>query len=916
MNIPQLDGEALAAALHRDGHLQIIAAAGSGKTELVSQRVALLVAEGVPAESIVAFTFTERAAKELKHRIAARVGHIAGPVALGSLGAMFVGTIHGYCFRMLQTHLSRYETFDVVDPHQLTAFLVREATQLDIKKLDDRNRTYGSIKAFQESVDVVENELIDPNSVGGDFGDVLRSYLESLSKYRLLTFGQLTAHAVAALAEPTVAHRVHEKLRHLIVDEYQDVNPAQEELIRLLTSGGAQLCVVGDDDQAIYQWRGSKLANIVTFSDRYSAVASFRIETNRRSRPTIIDTANSFASTIPGRLPKAMRTFRNASAAQEVVVWGETSEHDEAGYITSLIDALTRQGFDFRDIAILVRSRASYPQILEQLAAFGVPVQPGGRSGLFDQPEAQVIGKVFVWLADADWRRRYEGPGEKIELETLLDEFQTTFNVDRTTRAGLREFLLRAKKLVPQENNPRDLLKFFYMVLDHLSVRSWDLSDPLQANRLGTLARFSALLADYESMRRRARPDPNTPGEQVGGMDRGRWYFLNLATHIVNYAADVYRDFEGEDGVGVDAVDLLTIHSAKGLEWPAVFVPSLTANRFPSKKTGWVQTWLLPRDQFNAARYEGSDADERRLLYVAMTRARDWLSLSHHERVGDGEGRKQQQPSPYLDGFSHLRVSPNDIEVPTTQQRSAGESDVALSFSELSQYLECGTQYRLRALIGFQPRLAPELGYGKAVHHVLRRVADWTGTHGEPPALDAIEAMIHNDFFLPAANKPQHANLKQSARKLIGDYVADHADDLKRVWEVERPFELRLDGVTVAGRADVILDREDGRAGRLAILDYKTSTEVSPEEQARHQLQLQVYAAAGHREGLEVAAGYVHDLKAGARTSVDVSEDARQVAEETVVTAAVRLRNRDFSASPETKKCRACEVRAVCSSRA
>ena len=152
-------------------------------------------------------------------------------------------------------------------------------------------------------------------------------------------------------------------------------------------------------------------------------------------------------------------------------------------------------------------------------------------------------------------------------------------------------------------------------------------------NRLGTLARFSSLLVDYESVRRRARPDPDAPGEQLGGQDRGLWYYRNLAIHIINYAQGAYEGFDGEADFVLNAVDLTTVHRAKGLEWPAVFVPSVTASRFPNTRAGETSSWLVPRDQFDAARYEGSDGDERRLFYVALTRARDWLSVSRHDRV-------------------------------------------------------------------------------------------------------------------------------------------------------------------------------------------------------------------------------------------------------------------------------------------
>lgn len=395
---PQLTGAALEAVRHRGSHVQIIAAAGSGKTEVVAQRVADLLADGVPAESIVAFTFTERAAEELSNRISHRVVDRLGVAQLDHLTPLFIGTIHSFCFRLLTQQVPRYETYDVLDDNQLTAFLSREASRLEVRQLDERNRLFASIASFLQSVDVVENELINPEEVPDPFGSVLRNYYASLDRYRLLTYGQQIVRAVEELREPALRRETHSTLCHLIVDEYQDVNPAQERLIELLVGPQTELCVVGDDQQAIYQWRGSDISNIVTFADRYPAVRTFTITTNRRSRPGLIDVANEFARSIPERIEKTMEPHRPPfqGPEPEVVVWTAASEIEEAGWIASLVLDLVEAGSHYKDIAVLVRGRAAYRRIVEQFATFGIPVQPGGRTGLFDQPEAVVLGQTIT----------------------------------------------------------------------------------------------------------------------------------------------------------------------------------------------------------------------------------------------------------------------------------------------------------------------------------------------------------------------------------------------------------------------------------------------------------------------------------------------------------------------------------------
>jgi DNA helicase-2/ATP-dependent DNA helicase PcrA len=904
MVAPRLDGDALRAVQHRGSHVQIIAAAGSGKTEVVSQRVADLLAEGVAPAGIVAFTFTEKAAAELRQRVAERAEERLGAAIVDRLGALFVGTIHAYCFRLLQTHVPIYETYDVLDDDRLTAFLAREASRLDLRRLDPRGRLFASIDRFLAAAEVVDNELLDPATLPDPFRSVLVEYTATLERYRLLTYGQQIARVVEALRDPTVRASVGADLRHLIVDEYQDVNPAQEQLIELLAGPRVELCVVGDDDQAIYQWRGSDVGNIVGFARRYPDVATFEITTNRRSRPTIVTTANRFAETITGRLDKSMGTHRAPGSGAEVVVWQADTELEEAGWVASLILDAHDAGIAYRDMAVLVRGRAAYGRLVDAFASFDIPVQPGGRTGLFAQPEATVLGQTFAWMTDVEWRGLY-GPGALITEDGLLDRYEHNFDLDGPARNRLRRFLQEWQSAIPRKDRTADLVGEFYELLAVLDVRQWDLTDSLTVNRLGTLARFSTRLADYESVRRRARTDTDVPGEQVGGQDRGDWYYKNLAIHIVNYAQGSYEGFDGEPDVELDAIELTTVHRAKGLEWPVVFIPSMTDGRFPSSRTGTVGDWLVPRDRFAAARYEGTDADERRLFYVALTRARDWVSVSRHNKVTTRSSR----PSPYYLDLVDREVDAATIAAPAAEARGANETTVEITYSELEMFLDCAMAYRMRNLLGFQPRLAPELGYGKAVHHVLRTVAEHTRATGAVPTLAEIDRLLDHSFFLPTANKPAHRQLKDAARRLVTEYTHDHPDDLYRVWETERPFELHLDGVTVSGRADVILDHEDGVPTRLAILDYKTSVK----ETEAHDLQLRVYADAGRREGLDVHGAYVHNLKAGSRSPVDVGPAAIADAEGTILGAAARLRARDFSPTPGPR-CRRCEVRTVCPS--
>lgn len=906
-SIPTLTGEAADAVAHRGSHIQIIAAAGSGKTEVVSQRVAALLAEGESPESIIAFTFTEKAAAELKERIRERVTARMGAEATDQLGRLFVGTIHAYCFRMLQTYVPKYETYTPLDSNQLTNFLYRQSRIIGISEAVSSSGTFRSLATFQRGIDVIENELVDVDSLpAGEFKSAVHKYYAALDRYQFMSFGTQIVRAVEALADPKIHSAVTAPLRHLIVDEYQDVNPAQEKLVELLGKphGPADIVVVGDDDQAIYQWRGSSVENIVTFAQRYPEVASFQLLTNRRSRPGVVEVANIFAQTIPNRIPKQMLPHRPADGPSVAFSRDSGTEHDAANEIASQIREFHAQGLPYRDIAILVRGRAAYPALMAAMERAGIPIQAGGRSGLFAQPEPQVFGATYAWIADVDWKSSQYGERETVTLKQLLDLYGSTFSLPESTKGQLEAHLEKWKVDALTSTFNESLVGDFYELMSLLGVKDWDLGDDYTRNRLGTIARFTEVLADYESVSWRARRDAAHPGEQVGGQSGGEWFYKNLAILMTNYAVSNYDDFDGEEDHFADGVALGTVHGSKGLEWPVVFLPSLVKSRFPSSMNGRSQEFPTELDgRFDRQRYEGTDADERRLFYVALTRARDAVLVSSFSLQNGG---KKRAASPY---FDEIVSAYSSAGVPTsvTSKSTDEEPDLAITYSELAAYESCPRSYLLRNELGFMPTIQAELGYGNAVHHTMRVLAERTQATGAVPTAAQVDQLLNSEFFLPYANKAGHKEMREKARKLVMRYVTDHPNDLLRTWATERPFELYLDGIVISGRADVIYDRHDGQPDRLAIVDYKTSTggKIDP-------LQLQIYAEAGRREGLDVGAAYIHDLGEETRHDVAIDPAAVKAAEAQIIATVDSLRSRKFESKPGRRKCRECDVRHIC----
>lgn len=894
----------------RGADLQVIACAGSGKTESISRRLAALVAEGAAPASIVAFTFTERAATELKERITRRVAERMGLAFRDRLGPMFVGTIHAYCFRILQDNVPQYGNYDVLDEHRHAGFLSREHRRLGLSKLKAKH--WAPIRDFMRTVDVIGNELIPASALTGTpLGECYQAYLDALDRYHFLTFGRLIACALEALERPEAYGRVHGPLRHLFVDEYQDINPAQERLIELLARPPVQLTVVGDDDQSIYQWRGSDVRNILTFRQRRPASTTVELDTNRRSRPAIVVAANAFAQSIPERLPKAMKPVREPGPSQ-IVSWSSTTDQAEATTIAETILRLSALGYWYRDIAVLYRSvRTSAAPLIDALRARNIPYTAAGRTGLFLQPEVAYLGEIYAWFVDGDWRDDRYGEFRPASLDHIVAGLCGVFG-NGAEMVDLRPYLQDWRAFVLRGHRPVNLVGDFYRLLHVLGVHQTDLSTPTGSARMGALARLSEVLGDFEHVYRRGRQvEKNGVRVFEATRDRGKDYFWALHNYLLHYARDAYEEFEGEPSVDLDAVDILTVHQAKGLEWPVVFLPSLAQGRFPSRRAGQPQEWLLPEAVFPREvrrRYEGGDAEERRLFYVALTRARDAVYLSWFERKTN-----RFQPSDYLCEIAGgIPPTRDDLPLPgpPTSEAEAELPSLDVSFSDLAAFDECGYRYRLSNVLGFQTQIAPELGYGHAVHHVLRQVAEVVRSSGQVPSPAELDCLLNDEFFVPFASPQAWETMRRAAKRLVTTYTGTYSEDLQRVWAVERPFALHLDEGVIRGRADVILDRERGRQGALAVVDYKLATDEAREQ--RYREQLRVYSMAGRGEGLEVDAAYLHDLRDGTRHAVDIGELAIAQAKAAVSSRLTDLRGSVFRPKPEEARCTNCEYHRIC----
>jgi len=378
-----------------NGFLQVIACAGSGKTDTITRRIARLIAEGESPKNMVAFTFTDKAAEEMKFRIRKHLLEMRPENP--ELGDMYVGTIHSFCFELLKNYYPKYKNYDVLDDHTRVLFLQQYGNfhEIGLDKLGPHS--YRAVSKFCFNVDVVLEEMLDAEKLPKDFKGAFLRYIDLLEGEKFLDFSGMMYQIFHLLeSDKEFLRNILSNYHYITVDEYQDINPIQEKIISLMASPECNLCVVGDDDQCIYQWRGTNVENILTFEKRYNtrSVHKENITLNFRSSKAIVNSAKKV-------IEKNTRLKKDITAWDEGVIKSEQGDiykvffsqwEDEVNWIIDKIKALRGKRYvnnkgeefslDYRDVAIFFRSvKTSAAPLINALKENDIPyiVKGGGR---------------------------------------------------------------------------------------------------------------------------------------------------------------------------------------------------------------------------------------------------------------------------------------------------------------------------------------------------------------------------------------------------------------------------------------------------------------------------------------------------------------------------------------------------------
>jgi len=927
----ELTDDQRAAATDPAKEVLCLACAGSGKSRTLAYRIARLLAEHESPEGIVAFTFTEKAAETIKRRVAQSLAKVG--ISPDVMGALYIGTIHSYCQHILGEIDAVYRQFDVLDENRLKLYLISRYGQVGLAALRPRARNnsyFDSIRQLSDVWKTLNDELLRVEDVGTHdraLGDVLVQLRDSLQRNQFIDFSLMIRNVVTALSGgDQAALSAISPLKHLMVDEYQDVSPSQENLIRLLHEHSETLFVVGDDDQAIYAWRGADVGHILSFQSRYPQATRHTLSENFRSTSAVVQVSDAFAAAElgPSRIGKNPRASANRSPRELGVMWFDTRA-EEARWVASRIEALLGtayeepdgpvRGLTPADFGILMRSTREPEQdgaprhaaFTQALAARNIHYSLEAGGGPFDRAQVSALRSTFELLRNGSPTRealRTHFNNEVLptypsadfdNLARLLTEWGRLIH---TPLGGAR------RRVYPQ--------KLVYDLLEAFGLARSPLSDEVMRD----IGLFSRMIQDVEAV----YMSVDSPGR------------FQEILNFLNNAAETGYDISTDDLLQrPDAVTISTVHKAKGLEYPVVFVVDVESQRFPGRRRqydGWLpQTVIQPA--LNRGAYQKTRDEEARLFYTAITRAERYLYVSGAANLPGG--RSVRNTSEFARRLSHAELSNNVTQLPAGlmqhhPRRRVDETVLPTSFSEIRYYLRCPMDYQFRQRHGFSPPIPDMFGFGKTVHTAVESLHQ---AHGAgPPSEQEAEQIAQRVFHLkhvPRSNDPDnnpgpYERARDKAVEIVKGYSRDYHDDFRRLRQVEARFEIAARDCVISGAIDLLLKRDDQeRILEAEVVEFK-AMEGGPDPIENEKLdwielalQVQLYAKAAQQTlGENAKTGAVHLLKDNRRVSVPITDAAVAAAMGNVEWAVQGILAGEYPMRPHPTKCLGCDFRAIC----
>ena len=980
MNIDfsHLNKEQLEAIKHEQGPLLLVAGAGTGKTSvLISRMLYLMKEKEINTEEILLLTFTDKAASEMEERALEALPY--------GYFDLWISTFHGFCERVLRDHgleIGLPVDFELIDQTRQWIFIYNNLNEFDL----DYYRPLGnSTKFIQELIkhfSRLKDEEISPedyldyahrlkdghendlNSEGikereqeisryQELAQAYAKYNQLLLDNSYLDFGDLIRYTLKLFKErPHVLRKYQEKFKQVMVDEFQDTNWAQYELVKLLVKSHQNLTVVGDDDQSIYRFRGSSIFNIMQFKDDYKQAKQIVLTKNYRSGQKILDKSYELIKhNNPNRLEKKIGVNKKLESQKpiesKVEHWHLQNEESETTFVREKIASIyqANKSVKWSDFAILVRANDAADKFVKELNRHNIPNQFVSLKGLYFKPlvlnaiayfklldnyhESSAVFKVLSFdyfaipykdiLAINKLARR-----KTWSLYEALENVDILNDLEDSSYTKIKELLSLIKKHSEMAKKESPSKIFLEYVKDFAVTKKLD--QDRDKEEFSWLNQFYKKIKEFESTDKEA-----TLRDLVN--------YLNLETEA-GESGSLFLEFDDPE-----VVKIMTVHSAKGLEFKNVFVSNLVDKRFPTiSRTDKI---TIPKDLVKENIESDKDfhvEEERRLFYVAITRAKENLYLTSAKNYG---GKLEKKPSLFLEEmnlsakerFSADYKALNELEKDLYRQEAESLSQVnkseytlpnKFSFSQLESYSKCPWQYRYAFILKVPAPEKASLSFGRSLHNTLYQfmypLLELNQAQGNLFAktkerkeevskqinLDRL-IDLYNDYWQSGGyetKKEKEDYYKKGKEALIHFYNHLEAESMPQPIMLEKSFVLKVGQDSIKGAIDRV-DRLDD--GTVEVIDYKTGR-VKDKLDAKDKRQLMIYQLALENVlNLKVSKlSYYFLDKEGHKLSFTATDKQLEKLENDLQAEIKQIKSLDFRPTPSARVCSYCDFNGIC----
>lgn len=829
-----------------NSNLQIVACAGSGKTTTMVARILnLLKQPSVNPENIVAVTYSKKAAVSLKQKIYKE--YEKENKSLKGLANMYIGTIHGYCYFLLQNYSDNYKNYELLEEVQTRLFMKRFRKEIGIydvkyhcKKGEPYSLVYPNMSnsKFQEAISAYKTFLDIAREYGVEKLDGLlqtyvKKYEQCLDDKKKFDYTSIMIKTLRLAEKGCFDNYIISTVKHLIVDEYQDVNDVQERIINYFYNKGTKICVVGDDDQTIYHWRGSNLSYIKNFQNRYKNVKREDLDINFRSSCGVTDIARQVIINNYNRLNKQMNSNNTQKyEVGDIIAYDFDSRTSEIDFIVKKIKQLygveyTKNGktfgLDYDDMVILVSSVKKIPELIKALQDNGIDFVVEGTQKLFQAEEIQIICDTF----------------------SIIFNCISEYNKDTFSRAKIKieqKLIKRWKEYSPLgendiENAIVDFCAFFaetdpyeYTIQQNLKnlFASLQLIDQQNEKVLYNWGKFTEIINDFEKIYLDMEP---------------KYKLRAFQTFLRDDAPTIYPEgWLSPNFKTIRSLRIMTYHQAKGLEFPVVFLPFLTQNaNFPPRKPGGINAWGIFHNERIQNAYENDEESFRRLFYVGITRSEKFLFMTRSPQIF-GNGKMYKKPAqPFIEAknseYAYPDMCLDKKYLISKNKKFSSDEVITLNFSLLKDLFDCPFKFEMLNVFGFHSPLNIRMGYGRSVHNMLDYIHK---NYTKIKTFDdtEIKKIVDKYLYLPYGSKVLRHAMTVKAFQHLRSYIVNNESKFDNIIFSEKIIDYSINEyLFIDGRIDLV---KNGIDNTITIVDFKSSSEVLSKEQIKNQLMVYV----------------------------------------------------------------------------